>query len=761
MTNIGNLSVAFEAETGSFETAVKKVGEQANRSARKMRENYATVSKSVQGMQGDIRRLEATIVRSQSQAQSSFGSTQRSVMSLGSAIGNVTSALGVGFSVAAIVQAGKEFVRIADDINKLQGRVQSITQATGDFSGVWAELQRISASTGADLNANVGVFQRLQMSARDLGKSNADILQLVEGVAQLGRIGGSSSQQLADGMLQFGQALSSGKVQADEFRGIIDNIPALADKIATGLGVTTGELIRMVKDGKLTSQQLFDSVFSQLGRIQTEFGKMPSTVDQATNRMGLAFKNFIDVLDDTTKFTPTVAAGINSMANALDGLAIALIDPINGFRMLGLEAQRAMKIASINTKTMKTGGPSQKVGIQKLPFGLDFIQGLGRFLPGADPVNMPTKADQAAIEKAIAKVNSDFDKQQNDIRRSVYGGKPSRSSSRANPPRVDPIGSGSGGGRGRGGGGGGRGRSSRATTTVAKAIEEQKDLLKNLEDQIRSRNISAWEEYAQKAEEANKVLRAGKVELSDYLAYLDNIELDLNRAVASWSLWTEITSKLDEKIGKPTSEFAASLENSVKAPVEVKDDSTAAIEEIALAARNFGREFEDTFVNALTTGKFAFRDFAASALADLSRIILRLTVIEPIAAGLKNAFTGSASGGGTGAATSAVGSGIVGFIKGLFRAEGGPVNAGKPYIVGERGPELFVPGASGNVVPNNQLGAGGGQQVVYQTIIINATDAESFRALLKREGNLIGSFGLQAVQQAENKRGRRGPLDRG
>jgi hypothetical protein len=42
------------------------------------------------------------------------------------------------------------------------------------------------------------------------------------------------------------------------------------------------------------------------------------------------------------------------------------------------------------------------------------------------------------------------------------------------------------------------------------------------------------------------------------------------------------------------------------------------------------------------------------------------------------------------------------------RASGGPVSAGAPYIVGERGPELMVPGSNGTVVPNNKLGGVGG-----------------------------------------------------
>jgi phage-related minor tail protein len=41
-------------------------------------------------------------------------------------------------------------------------------------------------------------------------------------------------------------------------------------------------------------------------------------------------------------------------------------------------------------------------------------------------------------------------------------------------------------------------------------------------------------------------------------------------------------------------------------------------------------------------------------------------------------------------------------------AVGGPVNAGSPYVVGEKGPELFVPSSSGSIVPNGAMGNSGG-----------------------------------------------------
>ena len=69
------------------------------------------------------------------------------------------------------------------------------------------------------------------------------------------------------------------------------------------------------------------------------------------------------------------------------------------------------------------------------------------------------------------------------------------------------------------------------------------------------------------------------------------------------------------------------------------------------------------------------------------------------------------------AVTAPLGAGLGGFFKNLFRAEGGPVGAGNPYIVGERGPELFVPRNSGSIISNDRLagasGGGGGVNITY------------------------------------------------
>ena len=82
------------------------------------------------------------------------------------------------------------------------------------------------------------------------------------------------------------------------------------------------------------------------------------------------------------------------------------------------------------------------------------------------------------------------------------------------------------------------------------------------------------------------------------------------------------------------------------------------------------------------------------------------------------------------------------------RERGGPVSRNRGYIVGEGGPELFTPGQSGMITPNNMLG----QTDVTINFNVNAVDATSFDNLLQQRRDVI----VGVVNQAMNERGRRG-----
>jgi len=107
---------------------------------------------------------------------------------------------------------------------------------------------------------------------------------------------------------------------------------------------------------------------------------------------------------------------------------------------------------------------------------------------------------------------------------------------------------------------------------------------------------------------------------------------------------------------------------------------------LVLGVGRAGRMIESALSRAIMSGKFGFDDLKRVALSAMSEIA---------SASLRALFN-PAGGSGVG---SGLLSGISNLIAGLFgapgRATGGPVSAGRAYVVGERGPELFVPGGGG------------------------------------------------------------------
>jgi hypothetical protein len=99
---------------------------------------------------------------------------------------------------------------------------------------------------------------------------------------------------------------------------------------------------------------------------------------------------------------------------------------------------------------------------------------------------------------------------------------------------------------------------------------------------------------------------------------------------------------------------------------------------------------------------------------------------------------------GLGGVPSGGGSAISGLLSGLFgRAAGGPVSAGVPYMVGERGPELFVPRSPGRV-------ARGGQGGVGTTVNVNVYGAEDSGRLRQSAGQVAAAVAMTLKRAQRN-----------
>jgi hypothetical protein len=162
-----------------------------------------------------------------------------------------------------------------------------------------------------------------------------------------------------------------------------------------------------------------------------------------------------------------------------------------------------------------------------------------------------------------------------------------------------------------------------------------------------------------------------------------------------------------------------------------KDSLGATNDAISNLAINTTKKLEDTIVDGLKNGKLAFKDFADYAIEQIIRIALQEAILKP--------FTG----------------GVESFFQGIFgkKALGGSVNAGKPYMVGESGRELFIPNQAGQIVSNQDLKQmGTPQSAPTVNFNISTVDAAGFDQLLASRKGLITSI----INNAMNNQGKMG-----
>ena len=167
----------------------------------------------------------------------------------------------------------------------------------------------------------------------------------------------------------------------------------------------------------------------------------------------------------------------------------------------------------------------------------------------------------------------------------------------------------------------------------------------------------------------------------------------------------------------PLQEYAASVDN-----------LQSSLQNVAVSGLKSMEDALVGLINGTMSASNAFKSMANSIINDLIRIAVQKSITGPIAASLDTLF----SGGG--------------------KAIGGSVQAGKPYMVGERGAEMFVPNQSGSIIPSNQLSGGGGT-VVNQVINVTTGVQQTVRAEIMTLMPQIANAAKSAVADSKLRGG--------
>jgi phage-related minor tail protein len=171
------------------------------------------------------------------------------------------------------------------------------------------------------------------------------------------------------------------------------------------------------------------------------------------------------------------------------------------------------------------------------------------------------------------------------------------------------------------------------------------------------------------------------------------------------------------------------------------------------------KSLEDAIIQFTRTGKLSFKDLVGSVLRGLLEMQIRAQSTKLFAMLgsflMPAAGNFSLSGGGGSGLGLTPGGGGLGLTSGgglglMPRASGGSVSANDSYMVGENGPEMFVPRQSGTIIPNNQMSSMGNQpQVIYNGPYIasmSAIDTQSAAQFLAKNKNSVWSANQSAAR---------------
>ncbi|HDQ0493955.1 TPA: tape measure protein [Escherichia coli] len=234
-----------------------------------------------------------------------------SISKLNTTISKLAAAVNVGL----LMMAAKRFIEIADNVKLLRARVSrlsgSLVEAKANFSGIL----EISKRTGMKIEDTTKLWESLTSALSDSNATSGQILQLTETLQQIGRIGGSSSEEAANALRQLGQSINGGIVRAEEFNSILESMPELWRRVAGQMGISMGELRRRMLDGKLTAEDVVNAILKGSGEIEKEFNKLPTTTEQAMTELSTNFSLLLETIDQTLHVTELVGRGIKTLAD--------------------------------------------------------------------------------------------------------------------------------------------------------------------------------------------------------------------------------------------------------------------------------------------------------------------------------------------------------------------------------------------------------------------------------------------------------------
>jgi tape measure domain-containing protein len=707
---------------------------------------------------------------------------------------NALASLGAGLAVR------KAFVD-ASELESAQARIGLLTKNFSQLTGIQEVAANAAKKFSLSQSESLGALTDLGNRIGTTGASLQDVANVYEGFNTLLALNKVNSQNAASATLQLNQALGSGRLAGEEFNAISEATPQLLDAVAKVLGRNRSELKQLASDGKISSQVLIDA----LTRIRTEGADDLETAFGgafgATRRFNAALEDFSAIIG--TELLPALTPLINGtteilkLFGQLPGPVRTLIVAIAGLTAAFVALAPALTTAiglltAAQLAALAAAGPwvalaagitaaavalagyrteSEKIGAKAAagdPAAMSAARGRMVTLEQEIALMKLEGAEKASPRSALGGSFANAKAEFAQLKRDVTTGQTAAATPTPTPTPTPTTATGAGTGAKKG-----SDDAKRAAEAAKQEAERVKDVIRNrlAEGQIIAVKSQQQDRIAAAEAAGDKMLvarlQSQERELDIQYRYAQElakeVNLDAQKAIiyegqnALTANQLDLQRELDAIQTQSDQDRLTSLQKAIEKQYEL---NTAVQNQLQLAdgvANTLGQGLGSAF-DALISGaqgwEDSLRQIASGVLVDIANQLIRIFVIEQAINAIKAFLTPFSAATPLGAGGGQVGKfGTLGPNFGIpQRAKGGPVSSGQTYMVGERGPELFVPGRSGTIVANDKMGGG-------STNVIVNVDAKGSSVEGNEQGaNQLGRVISAAVQSELIKQQRPGGI---
>jgi TP901 family phage tail tape measure protein len=660
------------------------------------------------------------------------------INTVGNAVTSVLNAYGKSANDAAILVDG--FIQTQND-----GKI-----VLNEYAQQIGRLAPTAAATGVginELNAAISTItaQGVPVEATFTGLNQALVSIL------------KPSKEASDLAKALGIDFSETGLRANGFGGLLKEV-----KEKTG-GSTTA-LVKLFGS--------VDALKAVLPLVNDDLVKYNKNVERQANVSGVADKA-------TQELGGTVSSEITKMVNQIGNLArsldVVLGPALGGILKLinfviGQAAQGILVLGQLFSMT-----PGKQLAFEAVQSGN--LGAAARVLPGIDETigekRRKQLQQQAGAGTGFLGMGMDQGKfikllqQQPEFKvPATAGNKPATVVDPALQALLDKLAAGGGGGKGSD-------DAKRAAEAAKQEAERVKDVIRNrlAEGQIIAVKSQQQDRIAAAEAAGDKMLvarlQSQERELDIQYRYAQELAKEVNLEAQKAIIYEgqnaltanqlDLQRELDAIQTQSDQDRLTSLQKSIEKQYEL---NTAVQNQLQLAdgvANTLGQGLGSAF-DALISGaqgwEDSLRQIASGVLVDIANQLIRIFVIEQAINAIKAFLTPFSAATPLGAGGGQVGKfGTLGPNFGIpQRANGGPVSSGQTYMVGERGPELFVPGRSGTIVANDKIGGG-------STNVVVNVDAKGSSVEGNEQGaNQLGRVISAAVQSELIKQQRPGGI---